>query len=287
MTLAQASELASQTANPPQKESVKAFRLASMFGPVPAKLVKKIQALQYIDMKELLPDNIRLLRHMEPSDPLNALVPMAPRSRPRLREVNSILSWALCFISYLAVLAESHPSLVRPRLAYFALIISEARRNGGEGWLSYDTIFRQNAAEDEAADWTRLDSSLHAATFMAQSSAAGLACPYCSASDHSARECALRPLAGSTSYSGRYQGGTQPTVSGEREAPRQRAVPSSFPICIRWNKGDCFSPTCCYRHSCATCPGTHQAYLCPATPPTSFYKRGGPKASNRPLKPSS
>ena len=97
-------------------------------------------------MKELLPDNIGLLQHLQASGSHSAIAPLATGSRPRLREANSLLSWALCFTSYVAILVESHPGLVRSHLAYFMLIIAEARRIGGDGWQSYDAIFRQNAA---------------------------------------------------------------------------------------------------------------------------------------------
>ena len=257
---------------PPRREPSKGFRLASMFGPVPAKLVQRIQTLQFVDMRELLPDNIALLRHMEALDSPNSLVSRATGARPRLREVNSLISWVLCYVTYVAVLAESHPGLVRSRLAYLALVVSEARRNGGDGWIAYDAIFRQNAAEDEAVDWTRLDTSLHAATFIAQSSGARSVCPHCSASDHLPRDCALRPLSSGSGTS------HQSHAKASQDNARSRALPASFPVCIRWNKGDCSSPTCRYRHSCATCPGSHQARVCPDTPPGSFYKRNIPQA---------
>ena len=35
-----------------------AFKLSSSFTPVPAKLVKRIQAMEFAEMRELLPDNI-------------------------------------------------------------------------------------------------------------------------------------------------------------------------------------------------------------------------------------
>ena len=249
-----------------------------MFSPIPLRLVQRNQALQYVDMKELLPDNIGLLRHLQAPDSPNALVPLASSSRPRLREVNSLLSWTLCFTTYIAVLVESHPGVVRSRWAYFALIVAEARRNGGDGWQSYNAIFRQNATEDEGVDWTRLDTSLHGATFVAQSSGTGSVCLYCSASDHSPRDCTLRPPGGSWSSSSRSQGGAQHSTHRERESPRLRPMPASVPVCIHWNNGDCYSATCRYRHSCATCPGSHQAYLCPSALPGSFYKCGAPKA---------
>ena len=128
------------------------FKLASTFAPIPAKLVKKIQGLQYIDMRDLLPDNIVLLRHMEALDSPSAHPHMAAGTSPRLHEANSLLFWAICFSTYIAVLSEAHPSLVKSRPAYLTLIMSEARHNGGDGWISYNSIFRQNAAEDESAD---------------------------------------------------------------------------------------------------------------------------------------
>ena len=245
-------------------------------------------------MKELPPDNIGLLRHLQASDFPSAIAPLATSSRLRPREVNSLLSWAVYFTSYVAILAESHPDRVKSRLAYFTLIIAEARYNGGDGWQSHHAIFRQNAAEDKRVDWTRLDTSLRAATctFVVQSSGTGSVCLYCSSCDHSPRDCALRQSGGTWSTSSLSQGGAQPTTRRERDNPKSRPLPASFPVCnpksrllpasfpvcIRWNKGNCYSPTCCYRHWCATLPGSHQAYLCPSAPPGSFYKHAVPKA---------
>ena len=36
------------------------FFLSEAFGPIPEKLVKKLQALEFIDMGDLLPDNLEL-----------------------------------------------------------------------------------------------------------------------------------------------------------------------------------------------------------------------------------
>ena len=117
---------------------------------MPAKLVQKVQSLQYLETKEFLPDNITPARRMEDRDlPDNS----PSSSRPRQREVTSILSWVSCFTTYLAVLSETHPELIKSQLAYLALMISETRRNDGDGWLTYDSIFRQNAAEDNTMVW--------------------------------------------------------------------------------------------------------------------------------------
>ena len=120
--------------------------------------------LQYIDMWKLLPENISLLLHMEALNSPTAHPHIAAGARPRLGEANSLLSRAICFSTYIAVSSEAHPSLVKFRLAYLTLIMSKARRNCADCWISYDSTFRQNTAEDECADWTHFDTSLHTAT---------------------------------------------------------------------------------------------------------------------------
>ena len=54
-----------------------------------------------------------------------------------------LLSWVQCFGLYAVVMVSKYPERVVHLLAYQTLIIREARRCGGRGWLSYDTIFRQ------------------------------------------------------------------------------------------------------------------------------------------------
>ena len=129
------------------------------------------------------------------------------------------------------------------------LIIHEARKSGGRGWLDYDILFRQHAAAHElegantTLDWTRLDSSLHASYLAGQRDLSSQVCSTCSAPDHSDLECA-----------------------------------STTPLCIQWNKGECRHENCRYRHTCASCPGLHRACECPQTSRDSFFKRAAARA---------
>ena len=50
-----------------------------------------------------------------------------------MREVQSIVAWAYCFGQYVAVLAKSHPHLVKDRLTYMCLMLSEDHENGERG----------------------------------------------------------------------------------------------------------------------------------------------------------
>ena len=105
----------------------------------PQKLVEKVRAGQYVDMKELLTDNVSLVRQLE-----TAGLMLGP-ARPRLREVSSLPMWCYCFLGYMAI--TSDPA-TRDQLAYARLIIREAQRHGGLGWLNYDRAFRQQAVGD-------------------------------------------------------------------------------------------------------------------------------------------
>ena len=103
------------------------LKLSSTFPPLPAKLVAKAQAGLYVEMKELLTDNISLQHqldalHSQPAVQLPAAV------RPRMREVGSPLVWVYCFLAYAAIRAPDQGT--RDRLTYARLLLREAMRHG-------------------------------------------------------------------------------------------------------------------------------------------------------------
>ena len=171
--------------------SVPPFSLASSFPPIPAKLVSKIQSLQFMEMRELLPDNIAACAD-------STTVPNVRNDlRPKQREISSILTWVSAFVTYTAVVAAVHPDRVKDLLAYLRLIVREAQRTQGKGWLSYDHIFRQNAASNPALCWANLDTSLHSSFCVGSSSAndaTRTVCAYCNEFDHSSEECVMAPV---------------------------------------------------------------------------------------------
>jgi hypothetical protein len=68
------------------------------------------------------------------------------------------------------VVASQNPEKLTQLLAYQTTIIREAQRCSGAGWQGYDTtMFRQHAANAGAGiDWSKLNNSLFAVTFLAQ-----------------------------------------------------------------------------------------------------------------------
>jgi hypothetical protein len=123
------------------------FTLGEGLPPVPGKLVQKIQRGDYVDMAELLRDNMELERRKASRESTLAL-----GIQPSRREVPDLISWVQCFGVYAAVVTAKHPDRILQLLAYQTMVVREARRCGGRGWQSYDAMFRQQAAISPSID---------------------------------------------------------------------------------------------------------------------------------------
>lgn len=241
-----------------------AIILSSALPPIGAKLVSKIRSKQFVAMKELLSDNMALQGQL---DDLPAQA--APAARPhRLREIDSPLTWAFCFLAYMAVLTNDADT--RDMLTYARLVIREAQYHSGPGWQEYDKWFRQQqAARAVPHPWNELNASLHSATVMSLRSGTNPACKLCREPDHSEGQCAMASL--------------QPMPASAPAAATKRPIrPETLErICSSWNKGRCAFPgSCRFRHVCATCRRKgHRAKECEETSADSPYKTASPSSA--------
>ncbi len=225
-------------------------------------------------MRDLLADNVALHSQLED---LHRLSPLP--LRPRLREVPSLHSWMYCFMVYVAV--RSGDPLTRDLLAYCRLIIREALRHGGNGWLEYDRSFRRQAAIDPTLQWNTLLPGLQASTLVGSGGGTGVFCTICREPDHSAPQCALAPVQQPVLPvpAPSYTSGRSPTPANSVTAPRRAIRPFRRPetaltICASWNRGACSFPgTCTYRHVCGYCQFAHRGIECPTAPEGSEYHR--------------
>ena len=219
--------------------------------PFPHRLVEKVRSRQFVEMRELLSDNISLIHQLEAIQGYTPCHTLGP-ARPRLREVSSLPTWCYCFLGYIAMLTTDPAT--RDQLAYARLIIREALRHGGPGWLDYDRAFRQQAATDPSLRWNTLLPGLLASTVIGQGTGQAISfCTLCREVDHTRAQCALTYL--------------QPPPRGATtsvNSANRRKLPN---ICMSWNKGACIFPgNCSYRHVCSTCQLQHRARDCPNTP---------------------
>ena len=257
----------------PQLSTSTGFVLSSAAGPLLAKLVERAKSGQFVEMREFLVDNIRLMDRLE-STQAAGLLPIHLLHRPRLWEVTSPLTWAYCFMAYVAV--RTCNPLAQDMLAYARLVLGEAQRHGGLGWIDFDWAVQQLKAIDPSKPWNFLDSGLHSTMILGHSSGNIVHCVHCFESDHSSAQCALAffeslPAAVQTS-----QGGvTSVAACNSSRTPYRRPEPMPH-ICVSWNKGTCIFPgSSSYRH---VYRGLHLARDCPATPETSEFFRHKPRA---------
>ena len=178
-------------------------------------------------MRELLPDNVALAERLE------ALPSTAASNHAPLREVASITSWTCAFATYIAVVAQAHPARVCDMLAYMRLILREAQKyKEGMGWLTYDSVFRQN--NQGTARWDTLYPSLHMAFIGCQGVPATPPCCHCRGVDHIAANCALSPLTPPV-HPGNVQQSAASTGDRKMRQIQQRQI-GGF-ICRSWNWG--------------------------------------------------
>ena len=242
--------------------------LSPCTAPFPQKLVDKVRSGQYMDMKDLLLDNVSLLEQLDTLGGPHTSPSLPGTLKPRFREIASVSTWAYCFLAYVALQTDDHQ--VRDRLAYARLMIREAQKHRGVGWLDYDKVFRQQAALDPSLRWNSLHPAIQASTLMGQSANSQTFCRLCREPDHSAGQCALgylQPPVGNSSAPG-----TLPAPSSSRFTRRpwdQRAD-----LCLSWNSGQCRFPGACkFRHVCSICLRPHMARDCRATAAATGYRR--------------
>uniref|UniRef100_A0A1X7TCH6 Cleavage and polyadenylation specificity factor subunit 4 n=1 Tax=Amphimedon queenslandica TaxID=400682 RepID=A0A1X7TCH6_AMPQE len=234
-------KLPEPSATPPS--SKQPLAISSALPPIPARAVEKIEKGIFIDFRELLHDNVALFNTLqELGSPTNTSV-------QKMRDISDPLSWAYCFLSFVAVSVKDKHT--RDLMAYGQVIIQMSRSHGGLGWISYDRRFRQQMAAGMALQWAEVNSSLMAATVLGGASAAPpKTCSRCFSWDHQREECALAGL-----------------DSSPRAPPRTRTYPYRVPdYCRRFNSGTCSysSEKCRYNHSCSTCgKAGHPSTDCP------------------------
>ena len=122
-------------------KEVRTFVLGESLPVVPAKLVKRILKGDFVDMSELLKDNMGVERRRALGEEDRGMGSSLMGKVSR-REVPDLLSWLQCYGMYAAVVCSQHPEKVKEMWTYQTTMIREARRCGGRGWALYDSAFR-------------------------------------------------------------------------------------------------------------------------------------------------
>ena len=105
------------------------FMLSDCLPPVLAKLVAKILKGEYVEMAELLRDNIEAVGQCAADHASTSSSP----NHPHWQEVPDFLSWLQCFGGYACIIATHKPEKIRQLMAYQTIMIREAHSSGGGG----------------------------------------------------------------------------------------------------------------------------------------------------------
>ena len=143
---------------------------------IPYSIVQQIQSGHFVEMCNLLADNIALLNQLSSLQGTVAL-PQSVVTRTRLREVLLLVSWLYCFNAYIAVLTSD--PLARDMLAFSRLLIGVALWHGGSGWLEYDRMFHRQLAINPLLFWNTIDPGFQVATILGQRGSSGMFCTLC------------------------------------------------------------------------------------------------------------
>ena len=154
-----ASELPSAPSQNCSPES--AFILGPGRAPIPAKMVKRIVLHEFVEMLELMSENLDEPQAETPVFTFVGSVVVPKSNSAKKSAIIDILTWVECFNSYIAVLTTFYPPRSRDILAYMALIVRTAKQLGGTAWLDYDRAFRREAAASSLRDWSVMRPDLY------------------------------------------------------------------------------------------------------------------------------
>ena len=181
---------AASSVHPPASGPLTALsQPSSLLGPgtynpaasLPAKLVKRILDLDFVEMSELVTD---IDTTQQPG-----------RSAPPPPTITTISQWAERFALMAAILTTRYPDKAPEFFGYLAIIIRAERNYEGDSWIVYDRQFRREALARRDLNWSVTDPRLYNEAFTGRARAIRR-CGYCLRDDHSSQSCGRNPNRG-------------------------------------------------------------------------------------------
>ena len=99
--------------------TIQPFYIGGGLPPIPEKLVRHIQDGRYINIAELLQDNLEVSNLTDNQN---------TTTKCKQQDITEIMDWIQCFSIYIAVVSRTKPDHVADLIAYLNLIINSHRR---------------------------------------------------------------------------------------------------------------------------------------------------------------
>lgn len=198
------------------------------YSPIPYKTVAQIVAGKYVNLADVLPENIS---HQEPEPELQLMLDgrLVFSSTPKKvkRTISDLGTWVEAFTIYALILGKYFPHRHQDVAQCKLLILRTFHQFSGRAWLHYDQEFRKWAATDKCTDWSTMNVQLY---------------------NFNTAGAQVRPRGSASASTGSESHGSN----------------SSRIICHSWNAGACTAPTaiCRFRHTCSQCDGNHRKTAC-------------------------
>ena len=194
------------------------------------KAVKKILALEFVEMSELRGD---VWPDDTPAD-------TPAQRRPAKPPVITIKSWLECYSRMAAVLVSRFPEKAPELWAYQCTIMKAAHDYDGANWVAYDRLFRRDMLARKDLNWSVPNTRLYNEAFTGRARSIPR-CPHCLADDHGGITCPHNPnppvlgwLQGSAPLQLAPQTGGQPPA-----APIPPKPPAAQEVCRNFNAYRC------------------------------------------------
>ena len=166
----------------------------------PPKVVKKLLALEFVEMGELRVD-------IWPEEPVSSDTGGAHR-RPSKPPVTTLRVWLECYGRMAAVITSRFPEKAAELWAYQTTIIHAAHTYEGANWVAYDRLYRHEMLAAKNLNWSVPNQRLYSEAFTGRAKRHPQ-CPHCLSEDHAAAGCPHNP---NPPIVGRFQGTPAPPV---------------------------------------------------------------------------
>ncbi len=98
--------------------------------------------------------------------------------------IPDLATWLQCFSIYMVVVTDTEPDRAKSLLAYMTTIAKASIKYTWPSWTVYDQNYRQEAADNDFKDWSKVDPNIYTQCFTNAATSRESWCQLCQSIDH-------------------------------------------------------------------------------------------------------
>ncbi len=234
--------------------------VSDIFPPIPSRLVQQIRRWEFIELNQVLPDNLVQQPTIDPDFGDSS----KKRDKKKLPPITDMCSWSLAMLLYAATIHAAYPHKTGEILVYIATIMQTSMSYPADACLAYDRIFRAQAHLKPEFNWAGDNTRLWNDKFSGR--AKPKSCATCNSQLHRTAECTFTTEQSKASTPA-SQNAIPHTFQGPSATHHQKQE-----ICMGFNLGRCSLAQCPRTHLCYRCNQAHALLQCPKAKPFIRHK---------------